>query len=74
MGPILVILLGCAVGWSSISMIRRGYFVGRIVFDPTRSKRYYRAGHPLQFWALAGGGLVLSVVLVGYSLSRLYWG
>jgi hypothetical protein len=74
MGPALIILAACFVAWTSISIIRRGYYVGRNHFTATGSKRYYRAGHALSFWAITISGLVLAIVLIGWTLSRLYWG
>jgi hypothetical protein len=71
-GPVLIIILACFLAWRSLSMIRRGYFVGRVAFGRAlQSKRYYRAGHPLYFWSLAGGGLLMAVVLFTYALSHL---
>jgi putative solute:sodium symporter small subunit len=77
MGATLVILLGCFLAWCSVSIIRRGYFTGRnpeFLFrgNMRYSKRFYRAGHPIQFWAVACGGIVMAVVLIAYALSRLY--
>jgi putative solute:sodium symporter small subunit len=72
MGATLIILLGLFLAWCSVSIIQRGYFVGRVVFGrPLQNKRYYRAGHPIQFWSLAGGGLVMAVVLLTCALSHL---
>jgi hypothetical protein len=72
MGPALIICIGCFLAWCSVSMIRRGYFVGKVIDDPARSKRYYRAGRPLEFWALSGGGLLLAAVLIAWALIRSY--
>ena len=76
MAQTLIILLGVFLAWCSVSMIRRGYFVSRVVetHKPTWSKRFYRAGHPLAFWTLAGGGLILAVVLIAWTLTRLIAG
>jgi hypothetical protein len=79
MGATLIIFVSLFLAWCSVSMIRRGYFTGRnpefLVRGNRRyAKRYYRTGHPLAFWVLAGGGLVVAIVLVTYALSHLYRG
>jgi putative solute:sodium symporter small subunit len=71
MGPMLLILVGCFLAWCSVTMIRRGYFIGRRDSEPLTSKRYYRTNHPLQFWVIAGGGIVMAVILIATALSRL---
>ena len=63
--------MGCFFAVCAVAMLRDGYYVGRNHGTRTGSKRYYRAGHPVSFWLLVVGFLLLAMVLIGDGVYQL---